>query len=137
MQKPFYGMEKPILVENILIHSVPSSPCLNCRGVPATHRYNPNSPMLQSQITYPSVSLFGRHLLESSSSSQGINLKRWTVSAMRQPLSFLGLPIYFKFKIFFYTFTKPLGQRFDIFSSPSPRCIISINHCCSSEFLLQ
>ena len=37
----------------------------------------------------------------------------------------LGLPIYFKFKILFYTFTKTLGQRFDIFSSPSPRFIIS------------
>ena len=72
-------------------------------------------------------------MLESSSSSQGFNLKRWTVSAMRQPLSFLGLPIYFKFKIFFYTFTKALGQRFDIFSSPSPRFIMSINHCCSSN----
>ena len=48
-----------------------------------------------------------------------------------------GLPIYFKFKILFYIFTKSLGQRFDIFSSPSPRFIISINHCCSSEFLLQ
>jgi hypothetical protein len=50
---------------------------------------------------------------------------------------FYGLPVYFKFKILFYTFTKTLGQRFDIFSSPSPRFIISINHCCSSEFLLQ
>ena len=49
-------------------------------------------------------------LLESSSSSQGINLKRWIVSVrkMRQPLSFLGVPIYFKFKIIFYTFTKAL-----------------------------
>ena len=72
-------------------------------------------------------------LPESSSSSQGFNLKRWTMSAMRQPLNFLGLLIYFKFKIFFYTFTKALSQRFDIFSSPSPRFIISINHCCSSN----
>ena len=31
-----------------------------------------------------------------------------------------GLPVYFKFKILFYTFTKTLGQRFDIFSSPLP-----------------
>ena len=46
---------------------------------------------------------------------------------------FYGLPVYFKFKILFYTFTKTLGQRFDIFSSPSPRFIISINHCCSSN----
>ena len=43
-----------------------------------------------------------------------------------------GLPVYFKFKILFYTFTKTLGQRFDIFSSPSAR-FISINHCCSSN----
>ena len=47
-----------------------------------------------------------------------------------------GLPVYFKFKTLFYTFIKTLGQRFDIFSSPSPRFNISINHCCSSEFLL-
>ena len=46
---------------------------------------------------------------------------------------FFGLPVYFKFKILFYTFTKTLGQRFDIFRSPSPRFIISINHCCSSN----
>ena len=78
-------------------------------------------------------------LLESSSSHQGFNLKRWMVSArkMRQPLSFLGVPTYFKFKILFYTFTKTLDQRFDIFSPNSPRFIIPINHCCSSEFLLQ
>ena len=50
---------------------------------------------------------------------------------------FYGLPVYSKFKILFYTFTKTLGQRFDIFSSPSPRLIISINHWCSSESLLQ
>ena len=31
---------------------------------------------------------------------------------------FYGLPVYFKFKILFYTFTKTLGQRFDIFSCP-------------------
>jgi hypothetical protein len=54
-----------------------------------------------------------------------------------QPLNFLGLCIYFKFKIFFYTFRKALVQRFDIFSSPSSRFIISKNHCCPSEFLLQ
>ena len=33
---------------------------------------------------------------------------------------FYGLPVYFKFKILFYTFTKTLGQRFDIFSYPLP-----------------
>ena len=36
---------------------------------------------------------------------------------LRQPLSFLGRPVYFKLMILFYTFTKALGQRFDIFSS--------------------
>ena len=51
----------------------------------------------------------------------------------RQPLSFLGLPIYFKLKILFYTFTKALGQRFDIFSSPWPRFFVSINHRCPSK----
>ena len=42
---------------------------------------------------------------------------------LRQPLSFLGLPVYFKLMILFYTFTKALGQRFDIFSSHWPRFI--------------
>ena len=51
----------------------------------------------------------------------------------RQPLSFPGLPIYFNLKILFYTFTKALGQRFDIFSSPWPRFVVSINHCCPSK----
>ena len=46
---------------------------------------------------------------------------------------FYGLPVYSKFKILFYSLTKTLGQRFDIFSSPSPRFIVSINHCCSSN----
>ena len=36
---------------------------------------------------------------------------------LRQPLVFLGLPVYFKLMILSYTFTKALGQRFDIFSS--------------------
>jgi len=42
---------------------------------------------------------------------------------LRQPLIFLGLPVYFKLMILFYTFTKALGQRFDIFSSHGPRFI--------------
>ena len=133
MQKPFYGMEKPILVENILIHSVPSSPCLNCRGVPATHRYNPNHPTLQSQITYSSVSLFMQHLPESSSSSQGFNLKGWAVSARKWGSLSVFLDCLFKLVIFFYTFTKALGQRFDIFSSHWPRFAVSINYCCPSK----
>ena len=36
---------------------------------------------------------------------------------LRQPLIFLGLPVHFKLMILFYTFTKALGLRFDIFSS--------------------
>ena len=47
---------------------------------------------------------------------------------LRQPLSFLGLPVYFKLMIFFYTFTKALGQRFDIFNSHWLRFVVSINH---------
>ena len=76
---------------------------------------------------------------ESYASNQGFNLKRWSVLVreMRQPLSFLGLPVYFKLMSLFYTFAKALGQRFNIFSSHWPRFIFSINHFCSSEFLLQ
>ena len=42
---------------------------------------------------------------------------------LRQPLSFLWLLVYFKLQVFFYTLTKALGQRFDIFSSHWPRFI--------------
>ena len=35
-----------------------------------------------------------------------------------------GLPVYSKFKILFYTFSKTLGQRFDTFSSPSPKSLL-------------
>lgn len=128
-----------ILLENILIPSVPFSPCLNCRSVPATHRYNPNHPALQSQITYSSVSPVPGATCRSpapparDSTWREGRCQRVTM----QPLNFLGLCIYFKFKIFFYTFRKALVQRFDIFSSPSSRFIISKNHCCPSEFLLQ
>ena len=48
------------------------------------------------------------------------------------------LPVYFKPQVFFYTLTKALGQRFDIFSFPHPDLlspeIIIILH---TEFLLQ
>ena len=38
---------------------------------------------------------------------------------MMQPLTQgVGLHVYFKFQVLFYTLTKALGQRFDIFSSP-------------------
>ena len=60
--------------------------------------------------------------------SPGISLE-----VMMQPLNFLGLRIYFKFKIFFNTCTKALGQRFDIFSSPWSRFVVCINHCCPSK----
>ena len=93
-------------------------------------------PAFLSEVCMARTVWFSLHLLpESSSSSQGFNLKGWMVSAreMRQPLSFLGLLIYFKVMILFYTFTKALGQRFDIFSSHWPRFIIYINHCCSSN----
>ena len=42
---------------------------------------------------------------------------------LRQPLILLGLPVYFKLMILFYTFIKALGQRFSIFSSHGPRFI--------------
>ena len=57
----------------------------------------------------------------------------WCWQEMMQPLSFLGLHIYFKLKILFYTFTKALGQRFDIFSYPWPKFVVSISHCCPSK----
>ena len=65
------------------------------------------------------------NLLESSSSSQGFNLKGWAVLARNwgSLSDFFGLPVYFKLMILFYTFTKALGQRFDIFSSHWPRFI--------------
>ena len=37
-----------------------------------------------------------------------------------------GLHVYFKHQVFFYTLTKALGQRFQIFSSLSPRFIVSL-----------
>ena len=44
-----------------------------------------------------------------------------------------GLHVYFKLQVFFYTLTKALGQKFDIFSSPLPIFIMSRNHCCPSN----
>ena len=52
---------------------------------------------------------------------------------LRQHLNFLGLPAYFKLMILFYTFTKALGQRFDIFSPIDPDLFSSKNHCCPSK----
>ena len=45
---------------------------------------------------------------------------------MMQPLTQgAGLHVYFKIQVLFYILTKALGQRFDIFGSPSPRFIVS------------
>ena len=50
----------------------------------------------------------------------------------------MGLHVYFKIQVFFYTLTKALGQRFDIFSFShpdllSPEIIVALQ----TEFLLQ
>ena len=50
----------------------------------------------------------------------------------------MELHVYFKLQVFFYTLTKALGQRFDIFSFPhpdllSPEIIVVLQ----TEFLLQ
>ena len=56
---------------------------------------------------------------------------RWR---MMQPLTQgKGLHVYFKLQVLLYTLTKALGQRFGIFSFPSPRFIVSIKHCCPSN----
>ena len=57
-------------------------------------------------------------LPESNSSNQGFNLSDDGVGQSDSLSVFYGLPVYSKFKILFYTFTKTLGQRFDIFSFP-------------------
>ena len=65
---------------------------------------------------------------ESSSSSQGISLKRWAVLAENDAASDsrCGTACLFQASVFFYTLTKALSQRFYIFSSPSPRFIVSL-----------
>ena len=50
----------------------------------------------------------------------------------------MGLRVYFKIQVFFYTLSKALGQRFDIFSFShpdllSPEIIVALQ----TEFLLQ
>lgn len=57
---------------------------------------------------------------------------------MMQPLTQgVGLHVYFKLQVFFYTLTKALGQRFDIFSPRpdllSPEIIVALQ----TQFLLQ
>ena len=82
---------------------------------------------------WPCVWFKSANVPESSSSSQGFNLKRWTVLANETASQFSWTACLFQVYILFYTFTKTLVQRFDIFSSPSPRFIVSTNHCCSSN----
>ena len=97
------------------------------------HSSNPSVDLTQPQLMTCSM-LFSVVLCRSPApAARDSTWRGERCRPMRQCLSFLGLPVYFKFKILFYTFTKTLGQRFDIFSSPSPRFIISINHCCSSN----
>ena len=60
-------------------------------------------------------------LPESSSNSQGISLKGWEVLADNDVASdWYGTTCLFQASGFFYTLTKALRQRFDIFSYPHP-----------------
>ena len=48
------------------------------------------------------------------------------------------LPLYFKFKIFFYTFTKALGQRCGILSvmpKASPNNLVVLGSCTVEAYL--
>ena len=56
-----------------------------------------------------------------------------------QPLAQgVGLHVYFKLQVFFYTWTKALGQRFDIFSFSHPNLLSpEITVVLQTEFLLQ
>lgn len=65
-------------------------------------------------------------LPKSSSNSQDSTWKGWSGGRwekLRQPLSFLGLPVYFKFMIPLILCCVLLGQRFDSFSPHWPRFI--------------
>ena len=72
-------------------------------------------------------SVYSCHLLTAGVQLQQPGIQPESVSSdgekMRQPLISLGLPVYFKLMILFYTFTKALGQRLGIFSSHWPRFI--------------
>ena len=80
-------------------------------------------------------------MLESSSSSQGVSLKGWAVSADNDTVSdshSTELHVYFKLHVLFYTLTKALGQRFDILSFPHPYLLFpEIIVVLKTEFLLQ
>ena len=57
---------------------------------------------------------------------------------LMQPLTQgVGLHVYFKHQVFFYTLTKALGQRFDIFSFPHPDLLSPEITVVLTEFLLQ
>ena len=79
-------------------------------------------------------------MLESSSSSQGVSLKGWAVSADNDTVSdshSKELHVYCKVHVLFYTLTKALGQRFDILSFPHPYLLFpEIIVVLKTEFLL-
>ena len=74
------------------------------------------------------------HILVSSSSSQGISLKGWVVSAENDAASDskCGTACLFQASGFLLYFDKGIRSEVDIFSSPSCRFIASRNHCCPS-----
>ena len=49
----------------------------------------------------------------------------------------MELHVYFELQVFFYTLTKALGQRFDIFSFPHPDLLSPEIIVVLTEFLLQ
>ena len=50
----------------------------------------------------------------------------------------MGLHVYFKLQVLFYTLKKALGRRFDTFSSPHPDLLSpEITVVLQTEFLLQ
>ena len=76
---------------------------------------------------------------ESSASSQGISLKGWAVSADNAVASDsrYGTACLFQASGFHLYFDKSIRSEVWHFQFPSPRFIVSRNHCCPSEFLLQ
>ena len=86
----------------------------------ATHHYSAHMKLRQGFRGSSSVSagigvwIAGVQLQQPGIQPEGVS---GVGEKLRQPLSFLGRPVYFKLMILFYTFTKALGRRFDIFSS--------------------
>ena len=132
----FLDAERPIFLKNILIPFVASSPCLNCRGVPATHSTILTTPHCSHEVTYPSdVPVRGHHLPESSSGSHGISLKGWAVSVDNDVASdwMYGPTCLFQASGFHLYFNKSIRSEVWHFQFPSPRFIVSRNHCCPSN----